>query len=131
MDSSSALLFFIGSLLLSSSSMADIPCHYCGSRALCTLPFNSDFAESINCTISCMKFDGLSDSDGTRVVIRGCGANNTNLCESTMKMAGATGTLCNCNTQYCNHESKTSLNFSALFFSLFAFIFMMFGYELL
>ena len=29
-----------------------IQCHYCGVRKLCTLPFDPDYAEQINCSVS-------------------------------------------------------------------------------
>lgn len=108
------LSYLFGYTLLVSLPIAwtDIPCQYCGSRMLCTLPFNPDYAEVVNCTIACMKFDGFSDSDGSRVVIRGCSSNNTNTCEAGVELFGATGTRCSCNTQNCNQSTRVTLQAS-------------------
>ena len=54
-----------------SSVEAGMECHYCGMRGICTLPYvaeKSGAVEKINCTHSCMKFDG-ADGNGKRVVV--------------------------------------------------------------
>ena len=55
-----------------------------------------------------MKFDGYA-SDGKRILFRGCGDVDTNICNATdSDWHGATGTTCICNAEDCNHASITT-----------------------
>ena len=49
-----------------------------------------------------MKFDGYSDLDGSRVVVRDCSQNDVTKCETDSKWFSATGTMCSCNLDNCN-----------------------------
>ena len=69
-----------------------IECHSCGIRKLCSLPYEPTKAEWITCPVSCMKFDGYA-ADGKRILYRGCGDIDTNICNKTTEWFGAEGIL--------------------------------------
>lgn len=94
-------------LALISLAKANIECHYCGLRQLCPLPYDEDKTERISCAKSCMKFDGYSDMDNRRVLVRGCGAEDLNRCSKNSTWFGAKGEMCICNAQECNNAHVT------------------------
>ena len=49
-----------------------------------------------------MKFDGFSDADSSRVVVRDCSTDDTTECTDGSSWFSATGTLCSCNSGNCN-----------------------------
>ena len=63
----------LGGFFLPKAVNGAIECHYCGPRKLCTLPYDEEKSERITCEKSCMKFDGKSETDGKRVLVRSCG----------------------------------------------------------
>lgn len=81
---------------------ADIECHYCGERHLCPLPYKEKDTERVNCQKSCMKFDGYSQVDNKRILVRGCGQRDINECTTNTTYFGAVGTTCLCNGINCN-----------------------------
>ena len=92
---------------------ADIDCYSCGYGPLCPLPFNQEDLEvtgKVSCQKSCLKFDGLSDEDGKRVIIRTCSTNEfngvINECKEEQRFNGATGKACLCNASNCNAGSS-------------------------
>ena len=98
---------------------ADIECHYCGMRDTCTLPYVETWASKINCTHSCMKFDGINGA-GKRVVVRSCGKKNLTICKINENWNGGIGELCFCNKQQCNLASKIEkINIMISFLSMF------------
>ena len=74
-----------------SISYAKIDCHYCGIKELCPLPYSEKKIETVNCEKSCMKFDGNSQVDNKRVLVRDCGEEDINLCSKNSTWFGATG----------------------------------------
>jgi hypothetical protein len=108
------LLFGAFALLISVTFVtASIDCHYCGLRKLCGLPYAEDESERITCAKSCMKFDGYSEMDNKRVIVRGCGEIDINKCEKNAAWFGAKGNLCLCNGFECNSSVKMAPNFVA------------------
>ena len=81
---------------------ANIQCHYCGMRSLCPLPYKAEETERVSCAASCMKFDGYSEVDNKRVLIRACGEEDVNRCGKNSTWFGARGELCLCNAANCN-----------------------------
>ena len=81
---------------------ATISCHYCGVRKLCPLPYRDIEAETVSCAKSCMKFDGYSETDNKRVLIRSCGEEDVNRCSKNSTWFGARGEMCLCNAANCN-----------------------------
>ena len=82
---------------------AGLKCHYCGIEDLCSLPYDTLEANYITCPNSCMKFDG--SADGKKVIIRGCGSQEVDVCgEEPEQYANtrAMGTLCTCMSDKCN-----------------------------
>ena len=101
---------------------ADIECHYCGMRDTCNLPYVATGASKINCTESCMKFDG-KDGNGKRVVVRSCGKKNLTNCKINANWNKAVGELCYCNKHNCNVASKSEkINIMTYFLSIFIFM---------
>ena len=112
-------------LAVISSVASGMECHYCGIRGICTLPYvaeKSGTVEKINCTHSCMKFDG-KDGNGKRVVVRSCGKKNLTNCKLNENWNGAFGELCYCNKQLCNAASKNGRSSFMSLFILFITIF--------
>ena len=103
------LLIILTSLL--NLAKASIECHYCGLRALCPLPYKEEETERIPCAKSCMKFDGYSEVDNKRVLIRSCGEEDVNRCGKNSTWFGARGEMCLCNAANCNTASM-SVSFS-------------------
>ena len=68
-----------------------ILCHYCGINLKCPLPFDENKVETINCAKSCLKFDGNSEADNKRVLVRGCGEEDANICNKNSTYHGAKG----------------------------------------
>ena len=91
---------------------ANIDCHYCGLRKLCPLPYRDDEAEKVSCAKSCMKFDGYSETDNKRVLIRSCGEEDVNRCSKNSTWFGARGEMCLCNAANCNSAQNVSYNLS-------------------
>lgn len=55
-----------------------------------------------------MKFDGYSEDDGKRVVVRDCTKDDQdiNKCDDHQKYIGAIGTMCYCNADNCNGAER-------------------------
>ena len=86
---------------------AGLKCHYCGIEDLCSLPYDTLEANYITCPNSCMKFDG--EADGKKVIIRGCGSQEVDVCgEEPEQYANtrAMGTLCTCMGDKCNTGTR-------------------------
>lgn len=94
--------------LLLESSHADIECHYCGLRKICPLPYKhkAEDNEKVYCKKSCMKFDGYSEVDNRRVLVRSCGEDDINSCSKNATWFGAKGVLCQCNAANCNSSMR-------------------------
>ena len=84
------ILFSMSSVLIISIE-ASISCHYCGISLTCPLPFDENKVETINCAKSCLKFDGNSEADNKRVLVRGCGEEDANICNKNSTYHGAKG----------------------------------------
>ena len=106
MESSKLILLFVLAFMSIQIVSSEIECHYCGIRHLCTLPYEESFSERITCEKSCMKVDGFAH-DGKRVIVRSCGAEDTNLCNKTTNWYGAEGETCICNAANCNQAQPT------------------------
>ena len=78
------------------------------SSLLCPLPFSEDKVETVNCAKSCMKFDGFSELDNKRVLVRGCGTEDANACNKNFTYFGAVGVECVCNSPTCNSANFVS-----------------------
>lgn len=113
---------------LISLAMADIRCHYCGMRQPCKIPYDVDITPEshphafINCTGSCVKFDGVDKTTNTRVVVRKCGGPDAERAECKLdgEMFKTTGTLCTCMTTDCNSTQMTQGSFSCILFAFVA-----------
>ena len=120
-------LIFLFSLIFASITVVHgtIECHFCGLRYLCPLPFSDDKVETISCAKSCMKFDGFSELDNKRVLVRGCGEEDVNLCSKNATYFGAKGTTCLCNAAMCNGgraDLAAKANFQLPLFVIFSLV---------
>lgn len=106
------ILIFISISIISIE--ASITCRYCGISLTCPLPFDENKVETITCAKSCLKFDGNSESDNKRVLVRGCGEEDANICNKNSTYHGAKGTTCVCNASHCNGGSDLKANFKLL-----------------
>ena len=66
-----------------------------------------------------MKFDGYADADSSRVVVRDCGDTDTNVCKDGSTWFSASGTICTCNTEYCNPAPATMADLKCVLVSVF------------
>ena len=96
---------------------AEIECHSCGIRKLCSLPYNADYAETITCKKACMKFDGYAE-DGKRVLVRTCGLEDTNACNKTTEWHGSKGVTCICNAANCNIANSNYFTLKQIFHNI-------------
>ena len=112
-DSIVALISFTLIFIICSTSLVSgsgIPCHYCGIKGLCPLPYDAEDEDNqyITCPNSCMKFDGYNDNG--RIIVRECSEKNLNQCDEDQEYFGAKGTLCICNGENCNPGNIPTLS---------------------
>jgi hypothetical protein len=84
-----------------------VECYYCGLRKPCDDPFDGSKTDKYNCSVGCLKIDGL-DSENNPKQARGCGDLTTTVCEKNKKHFGLTGELCSCTTDLCNGEAGSN-----------------------
>jgi hypothetical protein len=103
-------LVFFGLILAVaiSATFADVQCYYCGLRKACSdNPFDGINTDKVNCSVGCLKIDGL-DSENNPKQVRGCGDLTTTVCEKNKEHFGLTGELCSCTTDLCNGEAGSN-----------------------
>ena len=77
----------------------------------------------VTCAKSCMKFDGYSETDSKRVLIRSCGEQDINKCSKNSTWFGAKGEMCLCNAENCNTATNVAYNLTISVFCVILLLF--------
>ena len=105
-----------------------VMCWSCGPGKECPLPWAEEGTLRLNCTSgSCMKFDGWTEKDNKRVVMRDCGYFKAEECsEEEFLMDGVTpGRLCHCMADDCNGVNDVKASFTFVLMAAIAVLFIL------
>ncbi len=96
-----------------------VECWYCGPKKECPLPWTEEGTDKLNCSGSCMKFDGWTEKENHRVMMRDCGYFKAEECsEDETLFDGVTkGRLCHCMTDNCNGVDEIRSSFTVVLVS--------------